>query len=235
MVSPSPRRPVDLPTNETDLCYLPAVAQWQLLAARRLSARDLLAAYLARIARINPHINAIVTMHEEEARQQAQAADDALARGEEPGPLHGLVIAHKDLMATRGMRTTWGSKLFEHFVPTEDAEPAVKMREAGAIRLGKTNVPEMGAGSHTFNPIFGATRNPYDRTKSAGGSSGGAGAALASGLLSLADGSDMGGSLRNPGSFNNVVGLRPAPGRVSRVPVLNGWSNLSMVGGMGRT
>jgi len=235
MIPPSSPRSAELPASETDLCYLPAVEQWRLLADRRLSARELLDAYLARIERINPHINAIVTMHPEEAREQAQAADDALARGEAPGPLHGLVIAHKDLMATKGMRTTWGSRLFEHFVPAEDAEPAVKMRQAGAIRLGKTNVPEMGAGSHTFNPIFGATRNPYDRTKTAGGSSGGAGAALASGLLSLADGSDMGGSLRNPASFNNVVGLRPAPGRVSRVPVLNGWSNLSVVGGMGRT
>lgn len=232
MASP---RPVALPTNETDLCYLPAVDQWQLLVTGKLSSRELLGAYLARIAQVNPQINAIVTMHEEEARQQAQAADDALARGEEPGPLHGLVMAHKDLLPTKGMRTTFGSRLFTNFVPTEDSEPAAKMRAAGAIRLGKTNVPEMGAGSHSFNPIFGATRNPYDRTKSAGGSSGGAGAALASGLLSLADGSDMGGSLRNPGSFNNVVGLRTSPGRVSRVPVLNGWANLSVVGGMGRT
>lgn len=198
MIPPSSPRSAELPASETDLCYLPAVEQWRLLADRRLSARELLDAYLARIERINPHINAIVTMHPEEAREQAQAADDALARGEAPGPLHGLVIAHKDLMATKGMRTTWGSRLFEHFVPAEDAEPAVKMRQAGAIRLGKTNVPEMGAGSHTFNPIFGATRNPYDRTKTAGGSSGGAGAALAGGLLSLADGSDMGGHRRVP-------------------------------------
>lgn len=226
---------LEIPTNETDLCYLPANAQRDLLGRRAISARDLLQAYLSRIEAVNPVINAIVTMDVEGATAQAQEADDALARGEDVGPLHGLVVAHKDLLPTKGMRTTFGSPLFKDFVPTEDAAVAARMREAGAIRLGKTNVPEMGAGSHTFNPIFGATHNPYDTDKSAGGSSGGATAALASGLLSLADGSDTGGSLRNPASFCNVVGLRSAAGRVSRAPLVTGWLTLAVAGALGRT
>lgn len=225
----------DVPTNETDLCFLPAVQQRALIRARKLSAVELLEAYLRRIDRVNPAINAIVTFDIEGARAQAEAADEQTMRGDDSGPLHGLVMAHKDLLPTAGMRTTFGSRMFKDFVPEVDSEPAVKMRKAGAIRLGKTNVPEMGAGSHTFNPIFGATRNPYDQTKTAGGSSGGAGAALAAGLLSLADGSDMGGSLRNPGSFNNVVGLRASVGRISRAPLVTAWFNLSVVGAMGRT
>ncbi|HEV2066814.1 MAG TPA: amidase [Thermomicrobiales bacterium] len=226
---------MDIPTNDTDLCFLPATAQRALLRSRAISARDLLRAYLSRIESVNPVVNAIVTLDAEGAMAQAQAADDALARGEDVGPLHGLVIAHKDLLLTKGMRTTFGSPLFRDFVPTEDAAVAARMRAAGAIRLGKTNVPEMGAGSHTFNPIFGATRNPYDTGKSAGGSSGGAAAALASGLVSLADGSDLGGSLRNPASFCNVVGLRSATGRISKAPVLTGWMTMSILGPMGRT
>jgi len=229
MVSPP------IPTNETDLCFLPATKQRILLARRDISARELLHAYLSRIERINPVVNAIVTMDVEGAIAQAQAADDSLARGETTGPLHGLVVAQKDLLPTKGMRTTFGSPLFKDFVPKEDAAIAARMRAAGAIRLGKTNVPEMGAGSHTFNPIFGATHNPYDTGRSAGGSSGGAASALASGLLSLADGSDLGGSLRNPASFCNVVGLRSSAGRISRAPLLTAWMTMSILGPMGRT
>ncbi|MEJ7839677.1 MAG: amidase family protein [Thermomicrobiales bacterium] len=225
----------DISSNDNDLCYLSAVQQRALIRARKLSAAELLEAYLRRIDRVNPAINAIVTLDVDGARAQAKAADAATTRGEDYGPLHGLVLAHKDLLPTAGMRTTFGSPMFRDFVSEVDSEPAVKMRTAGAIRLGKTNVPEMGAGSHTFNPVFGATRNPYDQTKTAGGSSGGAGAALASGLLSLADGSDMGGSLRNPASFNNVVGLRASVGRISRAPLITAWFNLSVVGAMGRT
>ena len=226
---------MDTPANETDLCFLPATAQRDLLRRRVVSARDLLRACLSRIETVNPVVNAIVTLDVAGAMAQAQAADDALARGEDTGPLHGLVVAHKDLLPTKGMRTTFGSPLFRDFVPTEDAAVAARMQAAGAIRLGKTNVPEMGAGSHAFNPIFGATRNPYDTDRSAGGSSGGAAAALASGLVSLADGSDLGGSLRNPASFCNVVGLRSAPGRISKAPLLTGWMTMSVVGAMGRT
>ena len=226
---------MDIPANETDLCFLSAVAQRELLQKKRISARELLAACLARIEWVNPVLNAIVTMDATDAMRQAEAADDRLARGEPVGPLHGLVVVHKDLLATKGMRTTQGSLLHQNDVPAEDAAIAVRMREAGAIRLGKTNVPEMGAGSHTFNPVFGPTRNPYDMGRTVGGSSGGAGAALASGMVSLADGSDLGGSLRNPASFNNVVGLRSAVGRVSRAPVTTGWTSMSVLGAMGRT
>lgn len=226
---------MDIPTNETDLCYLPAVEQRRLLLRRSISARDLLRAYLSRIEQVNPAVNAIVTMHADEAMDAAQAADDALARGEPAGPLHGLVIAHKDLLNTKGMRTTHGSPIYADNVPDTDAAIATRMRAAGAIRLGKTNVPAMGAGSHTFNPVFGPTRNPYNTGRSAGGSSGGAAAALASGMLSLADGSDLGGSLRNPASFCNVVGLRSSAGRVTKAPVETGWTGMSVLGPMGRT
>lgn len=226
---------VDIPTNNTDLCFLPATAQRELLRTRAISARELLRAYLSRIEAVNPAVNAIITLDAEGAMAQATAADDALARGEDVGPLHGLVIAHKDLLPTAGMRTTFGSPATKDFVPDQDATIATRMREAGAIRLGKTNVPEHGAGSHTFNRIFGATRNPYDLSKSAGGSSGGASAALAAGMLSLADGSDHGGSLRNPASFCNVVGLRSAVGRIPKGPVEDGYSRTSVLGAMGRT
>ena len=226
---------MELPADNTELCFLPATEQRALIATRQISARDLLAACLARIEAVNPTVNAIVTMDIDDAFRRADVADERLGRGEEIGPLHGLVIAHKDLLPTAGMRTTFGSPLYKDFVPDEDAAIVVRMREAGAIRLGKTNVPEMGAGSHTFNPVFGATRNPYDIGKSVGGSSGGAAAALASGMLSLADGSDLGGSLRNPASFCNVVGLRSAGGRISRAPLVTGWIGMSVLGPMGRT
>lgn len=226
---------MDIPASDTDLAFLPAVAQRDLLGKRQISARELLAACLARIDAVNPSVNAIVTMDADDAVRRAGEADDRLARGEPVGPLHGLVIAHKDLLATKGMRTTQGSLLYKDDVPTEDAAIAVRMRDAGAIRLGKTNVPEMGAGSHTFNPVFGPTRNPYDTSRTVGGSSGGAGAALATGMISLADGSDLGGSLRNPASFNNVVGLRSAVGRVTRAPVTTAWTSMSVLGAMGRT
>jgi amidase len=219
---------VQIPTNDTDLCFLPAVHQRDLLMRRAISARELLRAHLERIEAVNPTVNAIVTMHADEAMVQAQAADEV-------GPLHGLVVAHKDLLNTKGMRTTFGSPIYQDNVPETDAAIATRMREAGAIRLGKTNVPSMGAGSHTFNPIFGPTRNPYNTGRSAGGSSGGAAAALASGLVSLADGSDLGGSLRNPASFCNVVGLRSAPGRITKAPVETGWMTMSILGPMGRT
>ncbi|MGW2182465.1 amidase family protein [Streptomyces sp. NPDC001732] len=171
-------------------------------------------AHLERIEQLNPEINAIVSLAAERAVEEAAAADERLSRGEEVGPLHGLPVAHKDTHNTAGIRTTHGSPLLAEHVPEHDDVSIERMRAAGAITIGKTNVPEFGAGSHTFNPLCGPTRNPYDRTKSAGGSSGGAGAALAAGLQPLADGSDMGGSIRNPASFCNVVGLRPSPGRV---------------------
>ncbi|MFD5125679.1 amidase [Streptomyces sp. NPDC058385] len=220
---------------QDELCVLDAVD----LAARvhrgELSAREIVQAHLDRIERLNPAVNAIVTLDPEGALAAAAAADERQARGEDLGPLHGLPIAFKDTHLTRGMRTTHGSPLFAEHVPDEDELLVRRIQDAGAIRIGKTNVPEFAAGSHTFNPVFGATRNPYDTKRSAGGSSGGAAAALAAGFQPLADGSDMGGSLRNPASFCNVVGLRPTPGRVPSHPAGNLWETLAVAGPMGRT
>ncbi|AHV93822.1 amidase family protein [Bordetella holmesii 30539] len=196
------------------LCEMTAVQMRAQIAAGQLSAREVTDAHLAAIGQRNPAVNAIVTLDEQAAREQAQAADDAQARGAELGLLHGLPVAHKDCFLTEGMRTTWGSPVHRDFVPAQSSLIVRRQRAAGAITLGKTNMPEFGAGSQTFNPVFGATRNPYDSALTAGGSSGGAAAALACRMLPLADGTDMGGSLRNPASFCNVVGLRPSPGRV---------------------
>jgi amidase len=218
-----------------DLCFRPATELAALVRNREVSARELVDAHLDRIGRVNPALNAIVTLDAEGARAAADAADAALAAGEEVGPLHGLPVAHKDTHATAGMRTTWGSPLYADTVPDRDELVVARLKRAGAIRVGKTNVPEFAAGSHTFNPVFGATHNPYRHGRSAGGSSGGAGAALAAGLVPLAEGSDMGGSLRNPAAFCNVVGLRPSPGRVPTWPSPLGWSTLSVQGPMGRT
>jgi amidase len=188
------------------------------VAARELSAVEVMRAFLAQIERVNPSVNAIVTLRAvEELLAEAEAADRNLAAGETVGSLHGLPIAIKDLSLTRGLRTTFGSTLYRNFVPTSDELYVARLRRAGAIVIGKTNTPEFGAGSQTFNALFGATRNPYDLAKTCGGSSGGAAVALACGMLPLADGTDLGGSLRNPASFCNVVGFRPSPGRVPRL------------------
>ena len=173
-----------------------------------------MAAHLARIERINPKVNAIVTLVAERAMADAAKADEQTARGGTLGVLHGLPVAHKDLVDTAGIRTTRGSRFYSDNVPTRDALIVTRLRAAGAMTCGKTNTPEFGAGSQTFNEVFGATRNPYDLTKTCGGSSGGAAVAVACGLVPIADGSDTGGSLRNPPAFCNVVGLRPSPGRV---------------------
>ncbi len=226
---------MDVPTNGRDLCLSPAVYQRSLILERKLSARELLDASLEQIERTNPTVNAIVTLDVEGATRQADEADAAIARGDNPGALHGLVMAHKDLVATKGMRTTLGSPDLADWIPDENIAMVAKMREAGGIRLGKTNVPQHGAGSHTFNPVFGATLNPWDQGRTAGGSSGGAGVALACGMVSIADGSDLGGSLRNPASFNSVVGFRSSIGSVSRAPVATGWVSMSVLGAMGRT
>ena len=218
-----------------DICQLSAVEMSRLIRAKALSARDVVAAHLEQIDRVNPTVNAVVTRVIEPALDRAAAADEALARGQAVGPLHGLPVAHKDLQITAGIRTTFGSPIFRDFVPPEDSLIVQRMRDAGAIVVGKTNTPEFGAGSQTFNPVFGATRNPYDLSKTCGGSSGGAAVALACGMAALADGTDMGGSLRNPASFCSVVGLRPSPGRVPAFPARLGWSTLSVDGPMGRT
>ena len=216
-----------------------ATAPWEdsaretarLLRAGEISAREVTAAHLERIEAVNPRVNALVTITAERALDRAAELDRRFAAGDEPGPLHGLPVAHKDSRLTAGVRTTFGSPIYAGFVPDTDDLVVTRIREAGAVMLGKTNLPEFGAGSHTFNPLFGPTRNPHDLTKSAGGSSGGAAAGLAAGMFALADGTDMGGSLRNPASFCDVVGLRPSPGRVPDAPP---WSALSVSGPMAR-
>jgi amidase len=219
----------------SNVCDLSAVEQCVLLRNRGLSARELLDAHLTRIEQVNPLVNAIVTLAAEQARVDAHAADERLVHGVVLGPLHGLPIAVKDTHDTAGIRTTSGSPLLIDNVPERDELIVERLKAGGAVITGKTNVPEFAAGSHTFNKVFGATRNPYDLSRSAGGSSGGAAAALATGMTALADGSDMGGSLRNPASFCNVVGLRPSPGRVPMWPDHAPWATMAVQGPMGRT
>lgn len=194
-----------------------------------------MAAHLEQIDRVDPAVNAVVTRVDERALQAADAADKRRSRGDPLPPLHGLPIAHKDLVDTAGVRTTYGSPSFADHVPRTDALLPERLREAGAIMLGKTNTPEFGAGSHTFNPVFGATRNPWATDRSAGGSSGGAAAALACRMVPLADGSDLGGSLRNPAAWNSVYGLRPTPGRVPSWPNSAPWMPFAVEGPMART
>ena len=202
--------------------------------ARDISARELMELHLARVAERNPQLNAIVSLDEERARSGAAAADEELASGAEVGPLHGLPFAFKDTHQVAGWRTTYGSPLFADHVPDADELLVERVRRAGVVVIGRTNVPEFAAGSHTFNTVFGTTLNPVDPTRSAGGSSGGAACALASGMVPLADGSDMGGSLRNPASFCGVVGLRPSLGRVPEWPLYNQWETTSVGGPMAR-
>ncbi|MFD3745390.1 amidase [Nocardia sp. NPDC058633] len=218
-----------------EICDASAGELARRLRARELSAREVVTAHLERIEQLDPQINAIVTLVADQALDAAAAADERLAHGLPVGPLHGIPIAHKDTHNTAGIRTTHGSPALADHVPHLSDVSIERIRAAGAITIGKTNVPEFGAGSHTFNPLFGPTRNPYDTTRSAGGSSGGTGAALAAGLQPLGDGSDMGGSIRNPASFNNVVGLRPSPGRVPLWPNQTGWATQAVQGPMART
>lgn len=219
----------------TELVDHTATEMAAMLAAGTVSARELLDAHLHRIDAANGILNAIVTLVPELAQERAAAADAAHAEGDTLGVLHGLPIAHKDLTETAGIRTTYGSPATATYVPEENSLLVERLHRAGAVPVGKTNVPEHGAGSHTFNPVFGATVNPYDPTRSAGGSSGGAAAALAARMIPIADGSDMGGSLRNPAAFNNVVGFRVTPGRVPAHPKADLWGHLSTEGPMART
>ncbi len=195
----------------------------------------MLDAHLARIAALNPALNAIVTLDAQDARAQAAAIDAARARGAALGPWAGLPIAIKDMEATRGMRTTLGSPIFRDAIPEHDALFVERLRGHGLVIIGKTNTPEFAMGSQTFNPVFGATRNPWNPDMTCGGSSGGAAVCVATGMLPFADGSDIGGSLRNPGNFNHVLGLRPSPGRVPDAPSVEGWHGLSVLGPIART
>jgi amidase len=217
----------------SELCEMSAVELASRLARKEVSAREVMAAHLAQIERVNPKVNAIVTLVADRAMADAAGADETIAGRGPTGPLHGLPVAHKDLVDTAGIRTTRGSPFYRDTVPTRDALLVTRIRAAGAITVGKTNTPEFGAGSQTFNQVFGATRNPYDLTKTCGGSSGGAATAVACRMLPIADGSDTGGSLRNPPAFCNVVGLRPSPGRVAGEST--SWSPLSVAGPIART
>jgi amidase len=217
------------------LCRLGAVAQRRLLEDRQISCVELVTTHLEWIERVNPVVNAICTLVPELALGQARAVDAALAAGEDPGPLAGLPVAIKDLVITAGIRTTHGSPLFAHHIPDRDAVHVARLKAAGAVLLGKTNTPEWGAGSQTFNTLFGATVNPYDPSLTSGGSSGGAAAALAARMLPIADGSDLGGSLRNPAALCNVVGFRPSPGRVPAAERAQAWNPLSVLGPMARS
>lgn len=219
-----------------DLCFMNARDLAELIQTKQVSAREVMVAHLERINRVNPTINAIVAkLDDERCLALATAADQQVANGETLGPLHGLPIAFKDLQPAVGFPFTRGSVIYQHAMPAEDSVLVERLRNAGAIPIGKTNTPEFGMGSHTYNKVYGTTVNPYDHTKSAGGSSGGAGAALASGMLPIADGSDMGGSLRNPGSFNNIVGMRPSVGLVPTAPTTLPFLGFAVNGPLART
>ena len=221
--------------QDTSICFLNAVEIANKIRKGEISAVQTMEAHLAQIERINPQVNAIVTLVPELALEEARKADEKQAKGGNIGPLHGLPIAHKDLVPTKGIRTTFGSLVFQDFIPEEDALLVERLREGGAIMLGKTNTPEFGAGSQTFNRVFGVTRNPYDLSKTCGGSSGGAAVSVACRMLPIADGSDLGGSLRNPTNYCNVVGFRPSVGRVPSWPNESGWNSFDVDGPIART
>src|SRR5580765_5628689 len=221
--------------DASSVCFMSAIEMARLIRTKKLSAREALAAHLKQIERVNPKVNAIVTLVPEMAADAAAKADEMQARGGKLGALHGLPVAHKDLLETRGIRTTFGSPLFKDYVPAEEDIVVDRMRRAGAIIIGKTNTPEFGAGSQTFNKVFGATHNPYDLTKTCGGSSGGAAVSLACGFAPVVSGSDTGGSLRNPAAFCNVVGFRSSIGRVPNPKAAFAWSTLTTEGCLGRS
>jgi len=221
--------------QDTSICFLNAVEIANKIRKGEISAVQTMEAHLTQIERINPQVNAIVTLVPELALEEARKADEKQAKGGNIGPLHGLPIAHKDLVPTKGIRTTFGSLVFQDFIPEEDALLVERLREGGAIMLGKTNTPEFGAGSQTFNQVFGVTRNPYDLSKTCGGSSGGAAVSVACRMLPIADGSDLGGSLRNPTNYCNVVGFRPSVGRVPSWPNESGWNSFAVDGPIART
>ena len=206
----------------------------RLVRGRELSAVEVVQAALARVEQHNPALNAVVTLNPQ-AMDDARALDRRIAAGENPGPLAGVPVGIKDVTQVAGLRTTFGSPLYRDHVPEEDALVVRRLRAAGAVILGKTNTPEFAAGGNTWNDVFGRTRNPWNPAKSAGGSTGGGAAALATGMIGLAEGTDLGGSLRIPASFCGVVGLRPSPGLVPTWPSDWAWDTLQVTGPMART
>ena len=221
-------------SRRSSIVNLTALDMVQSIRGKEISCREVMEAHIEQIEDINPKVNAIVTLDVDKGLKEADAADKAIGRGDDVGLLHGIPVAHKDLVPTKGMRTTFGSPLYSDYVPDYSALIVDRMQSAGAITIGKTNTPEFGAGSQTFNEVFGETLNPYDTSKTCGGSSGGAAVSLATRMIPLADGSDTGGSLRNPANFCNVVGFRPSPGRVPTFPSKLGWSPISVQGPMAR-
>ncbi|MDQ1078926.1 amidase [Pseudoroseomonas cervicalis] len=218
----------------TEPCDLSAVTLRRLIGEKKLSPVELLDSCLKRIGEVDHAVNAMVALDEAGARRAAKQAEHAVMQGEKLGPLHGLPLGIKDLDETAGLVTTFGSPIFKDHVPARDSTMVADLRAAGGIVLGKTNTPEFGAGANTRNAVYGATGNPFDPTRSAAGSSGGSGVALACSMVPLASGSDTGGSLRNPAAFNGIVGFRPSPGMVPAERRLLGWSNLPVLGPMAR-
>ncbi len=217
-----------------DICYTPAWKLAELIRQRELSPVEVVEAFLTRIEKVNPTLTAYCTVAAAQARAAARQAEHEQMHQQNLGPLHGVPVSIKDLNPTAGIRTTYGSHIYANNIPDEDATLVTWLKQAGGIILGKTNTPEFGAGANTFNDLFGPTRNPWRLTHTPAGSSGGAAVALAAGLCALASGSDLGGSLRTPASFCNVVGLRPTPGRVSSYPSSLVWSPYGVNGPMAR-
>jgi amidase len=215
----------------SDFVFQDAVELSRKLQSREVSAREALEAHLQQIDRVNHSVNAVCTLSADQAMETAQKLDNGPVRG----PLHGMPIGVKDLSPTKGIRSTFGSPIYADWVPDFDALPVTRIKQAGAVIVGKTNTPEFGAGSQTFNKVFGTTLNPYDTSRTCGGSSGGSAVALACGMVPLATGSDLGGSLRNPAAWCNVVGIRTSVGRVPSYPTTLGYNSLSVQGPMGRT
>jgi amidase len=230
-----PKRLKEKNLNSADLCFLPAEELAVAIRKKDISPREVVETVLGRIERINPKVNAYCTVAPELAREAARQAEEQVLRGETLGPLHGVPFSVKDLTLTKGVRTTFGSKVFEHLIPQEDGLIVERLKNAGAILIGKTNTPEFGAGANTYNSVFGATRNPWKPTHTCGGSSGGSAVALACGLGPLATGSDLGGSLRIPAAFCGVVGFRTTPGLIPIYPTLLAYDNLGVEGPMART
>lgn len=219
----------------TEPCDLSAVEARRLIGNKKLSPVELLESCLKRIEKVNPTLNAIVAMDEKAAKDAAKAAEQAVMRGDDLGLLHGLPIGVKDLQATAGLRTTWGSLIYKDHVPEKDEATVANLREQGAVILAKTNTPEFGAGANTKNRVYGATGNPFDPNKTCAGSSGGSAVALATGMLPLATGSDYGGSLRTPAAFCGVSGFRPSPGVVPGPERSSAFTPFSVNGPMARS
>ncbi len=221
--------------SDEELCYTPAIELAELIQNKKISPVELTTVFLRRIEKINPLINAYCTVAQDYALKSAGEAEAQLMTDRDTGPLQGIPVSIKDVTFTKGIRTTFASKLFENYVPKIDSAVVERLKNAGAVILGKTNTPEFAAGGSTYNRLFGVTRNPWDLTCNSGGSSGGAAAAVASGIGPLAQGNDVGGSLRIPASFCGVVGLRPSPGRVPTYPNELYWDSVAVEGPMART